>query len=426
MIKKIQNFVRHPLFGGSAVMIIGSNLANVIAYLYHLIIGRMLGPANYGELSSVISLLGLLFTSFNFLGLVIVKFISSAKEDEIPYMFRWFVNKSLYIAGGIALVLFLVSPKISDFLHIHISLAFLIAPIVFFAFLVFIYRSFAQGLMKFWSIVISMNIDLIVRLSLGVALIILGFSVFGTVLGITISTFLTFVYLKWTTRKNTVGDKVAKISLGTKVGKYALPILIATLTTNSMISTDVLLVKHFFDAQSSGIYASVSTLGRIIFYGTGPVSAVMFPLISKRQSQNKSSHKIFYLSLFLTFAICLTVTIIYFVFPELSVKILFGDKYLEGTRYLGLFAVFMSLFALASLVFNYFLSIEKTSVVFFSVLAAIMQVSGIILWHENFMEVIYVSIGASAFFLTSLILMYRNHITKDLSPAIKDADKDGN
>ena len=81
MKNKIANLIKHPLFSGSALMILGSNLANFIAYLYHLIIGRMLGPVAYGELSSVISALALIFISLNFLSLIIVKFVSSAQKN---------------------------------------------------------------------------------------------------------------------------------------------------------------------------------------------------------------------------------------------------------------------------------------------------------------------------------------------------------
>src|SRR3972149_7822692 len=87
------NLLKHPLFSGSAIMIFGSNLANFVAYLYHLVIGRLLGPAPYGELSAVLSVLGLIFASLNFLGLVIVKFVSSAKKDELVSIYSWFTKK---------------------------------------------------------------------------------------------------------------------------------------------------------------------------------------------------------------------------------------------------------------------------------------------------------------------------------------------
>jgi O-antigen/teichoic acid export membrane protein len=407
MIKKIKALIHNPLFGGSAVMMIGSNFANAIAYFYHLIIGRLLGPSDYGELSAVLSVLGLLFTSFNFLGLVIVKFVSSTKESEVPVMFRWFTKKTYKIGIVIGLLIFLSSPIISSFLHIELKTALLIAPIVFIAFLVFIYRSFAQGLLKFWVVVVSTNIDMLLRLTVGVTFVYIGFAVIGATFGILIAVLMSLLYLKKYTFKDFKSPETNhEFSLGKEVFSYSIPVLFATLTLNSMFSTDVILVKHFFNSHDAGIYASLSTLGKIIFYGTGPVSAVMFPMISKRHSQKQGLGKVFFLSFFLTLAISSWISFLYFLFPDYAIKILFGDKYIEGASNLFYFGVFMSLFAISSLIFNFFLSIEKTKVVYISLAVSMMQIIGIVVWHGSIISVISVSIVSCFIFLIALLTYY--------------------
>lgn len=413
MIKKLNQLITNPLFGGSAVMLIGSNFANAVAYLYHVIVGRMLGPSSYGELSAIISVLGLLFTSFNFLGLVVVKFVSSAKESEVGFIFNWFSGKTYKAALVVSSVLVLISPFLGNFLHVANLTTILIGPIVFFAFVTFVYRSFAQGMLKFMTVVISTNIDLVTRLLFAVIFIYLGLSVFGAVLGIVISMAASYFYLNKSVRKYIKKGKTGDIQFASKVFKYSIPILIATLTLNSIFTTDVILVKHFFNAHDAGIYASLSTLGRIIFYGTGPISAVMFPIIAKRYSQNQSINKVFFLSLALTLLMSFAVLFVYYLFPKIAIKILFGSGYLDGTPYLVLFGIFMTLYALSSLIFNFFLSIERTSVVYISVLASIVQIGGIILWHSNIYQVISVSIYATLGFFISLLIYYFYYIKYD-------------
>lgn len=406
MIKKINRLIKHPLFGGSATMLIGSNVANATAYLYHLVVGRLLGPSSYGELSAVLSVLGLLFTSFNFLGLVIVKFVSSAKESEIYFIFNWFTKKTYIVGLTLGIILLLINPFLSSFLHLDIKITLLIIPIVIFAFLAFVYRSFAQGLLKFWVVVISTNIDMLIRILLGVLLIYIGFSVFGAVFALVVSMFVSYLYLKKYVLKYIKKGGSGDIRFASKVFKYSIPILFATLTTNSLFTSDVILVKHFFSSHDAGIYASLSTLGRIIFYGTGPIAAVMFPMIAKRYSNKQKSEKIFYLSLLLTFALSAVVLMVYYLFPELSIKILFGSKYLDGSPYLFLFGIFMTLFALSSLIFNYFLSVEQTKVVYISIIISLFQILGIVIWHKNIFEVISVSIYSTLLFLIALCSFY--------------------
>jgi O-antigen/teichoic acid export membrane protein len=134
----------------------------------------------------------------------------------------------------------------------------------------------------------------------GLVLIYFGMGVFGAVFGILMAMVIPFIYLRWQLASYLRGGDFVIADFGRKVTRYSSPLLISTLSTNSLIMTDVLLVKHYFDPHSAGIYASLSTLGKIIFYGTGPISSVMFPLISKRFSENKSFGKVFMMSLVLT------------------------------------------------------------------------------------------------------------------------------
>src|SRR3990172_3378834 len=105
---QISRYIRHPLFSGSAVMIFGTNFANFFAYLYHLIIGRMLGPSAYSELAAALAALSLFSTVFVFLGLVVVKFVSGAKNEERGILYKWLTQKSLNL-GAIMVIILIIA-----------------------------------------------------------------------------------------------------------------------------------------------------------------------------------------------------------------------------------------------------------------------------------------------------------------------------
>jgi len=401
-----KSIIKNPLFSGSAIMIIGSNLSNFIAYIYHLIIGRMLGPSSYGTLAAVLSLLGLVTTVFSFLGVVIVKFVSAAEKEEADSLFKWFkgkINKS----GIILFILALLStPFLSKFLHIDYSILILVAPMFLFSLLLFFYRAFLQGLLRFKDIVISTNLDMFGRLIMGVILIYIGFSAFGAVAGIALSNLVTVLVLRRFLRdygnKKTVKDFLG----GKRIFSYSIPVIVASVTIHSFFSNDLLLVKHFFNAHDAGIFASLSTLGKIIFYGTAPVISVMFPLISKRHSKNQSYHKILFLSIFMTAGISACVTLIYYFLPELMINILYGSQFLGGATYLYLFGIFMTIFSISSLLLNYYLSKEETGIVYVALLAAALQFVGIWLYHDSIYTVAMINIGAVSFLLVSLLIYF--------------------
>jgi len=244
--ERIKRLISHPLFSGSALMIIGSNLSNFIAYIYHVIVGRMLGPSLYGELAAVLSIIGLFAAFFSFLGLVIVKFVSAANEKEIQGIISWFGKKTLKFGFAGAILIFLITPFLSRFLHIEYPIMVMLPAIFLLALFGFLYTSFLQGLLRFKEIVISTNINMIGRLILGTVFIYFGFSVFGVVLGILLAAAITFLLLRYFLREYNVFSHKKAFNDGKKVFKYAAPIVFVSISTYSIFSTDVLLVKHFF------------------------------------------------------------------------------------------------------------------------------------------------------------------------------------
>jgi O-antigen/teichoic acid export membrane protein len=376
----------------------------------------MLGPEGYGEFSSIISVLGVIFVAFNFLGTVIIKFISSAKDEEIPVLTGWFIRRIKFVAIFLSVLVFFASFSIAGFLHTDKNVTMILAPITFFAYLAFAYRSIAQGVLNFKVVVFSINLDMLIRFLLGILLIQAGYSVFGAVLGIMVSELVAFLYLYKTSGNYPKSSRKMKPSIGKKMLKYALLVFIATLATNSMFSTDVILVKHFFDSHEAGIYASLSSLGRIIFYGTGPISAVMFPIISRKYAKGESHKLIFNLSVLLTTGMSLGIVLVYYFFPELSIKILFGESFIDGSIYLFKFGILMSIYALGSLILSVLLSIDKIQAAYIPLAAAIAQALGIIAWHKNIDQVINISLVSSLFFLIAIFSFYRYYSSYEKPP----------
>src|SRR3972149_5404032 len=110
--------IAHPLFAGSSLMVVGSNIGNFFAYFYHLVLGRMLGPEKYSELASILSFAALVAALFSFIGIVVVKFLSSAPEKEISSYLSWFGKKAVILGVAISALTLVSVPLLSRFLRI--------------------------------------------------------------------------------------------------------------------------------------------------------------------------------------------------------------------------------------------------------------------------------------------------------------------
>ncbi len=405
MRKRINRLISHPLFSGSAIMIIGSNSASALNYLYHLVVGRLLGPSSYGEFASLISVIGLLGIIPAAVSLVIVKQVSSAKSDsEAKNLIRWFKSKAFIVSLSFALLMLVFSPLISSFLRINkFSYILLISLLFLFSLQTGFNRAILQGVLKFKEIVISILAENTAKVLISAILILLGFAVTGALTAYVgaslLGLYLTNYYLKVKNENDyPIHTNVKSVLFLT------IPMLVQTVSTTSMISSDVVLVKHFFSSHEAGIYAALSTLGKIIFFGTGPITAVMFPLVSKKNSKGESYRRVLIYSFTATALFALVICVFYFLAPTVAINLLFGPSYLESSSLLIWFGIFMSLFTLSSLLVNFGISLGKNRIAIFPLFSAILQIILIFLFHQTLFTVIIISSGVTALLLVTLLI----------------------
>ncbi len=406
--------VTNPLFSGSVIMIFGSNMANFFAYLYHFVIGRLLDASEYGEVGAILSLLGLLSVLISFFGLVIVKFVSSAEEGDLGAVFTLFNQLISKVGLFGAVILLVLSPLLSTFLHIELGTMLLVGPVFFASSQAFVYRAFLQGLLKFPQLVVSTNFEIILRLAIGAVLILFGFSVFGVFAGYLLAVILNFFLLKLFFKSIKIGKAKKKVFNKLKpVLNYALPIFVASFFSYAIISVDVLLVKHYFVSEQSGVYVVLSTLGRITFFAVAPISAVMFPIIAKRKSGKLNYKSIFRLSMALSLSMVALIVLVYQFLPNIVVGVLYGfGRYPQVYTVLPLTSVFVGLYALASQIVNYNFSLGHTKIAVLLPLTLLSQIIGIILFHDSLLSVIIVSIVTTGSLLVVLLgrLIYDKEI----------------
>ncbi len=198
---------------------------------------------------------------------------------------------------------------------------------------------------------------------------------------------------------------------------FTMPVLVQSLAVTSLYSSDLILVKHFFSSHDAGLYASLSTLGKIIFFGAGPIGTVMFPIVSSRHAKGLNVNRIFLYSFLATTVISLSILMVYLLLPGLAVNLLYGSAYLESANLLVWFGIFMSLFTHSSLLINFHLSLNRTKVVVLPLLAAIAQIAVIWFYHQSLFDVILVSIIVTTLLLVSLLIYstYGNKLNIDHS-----------
>jgi len=416
--KMFKKIFSNQLISGSLAMTIGTGIAGVGNYLYHLLMGRMLGPTDYGILASLISLSYLLSIPTATLNLVLVKFVSAFKGKKdfnaIRGLFKVSAQKILPFVLVFLLIFLILTPFIISFLHLNSSLPFILVLLAFFiSVFLTINRAFLQGLLRFGYFSFSSILEIFLKLSVAIPLVIWGFKVngalFGFLVGGIFGYLFTLIPLRWLFEK-----KNQKLKMGKKkILSFTLPVFFSTLAFTSLYTSDVVLVRHFLPGQESGFYAALALLGKIIFFATSPIVAVSFPLISERHASGDKYRHLLWTSLGLVGGICFLAMTVYFLFPSFLIKILYGSQYLPAVPFLGIFAVFLTLYSLSFLFVNFFLSIGRVKTVILPVVAGIFQIIFICFFHQNLRQIIFISVALAALLLVSLLLYCLQTIKKN-------------
>jgi len=156
-------------------------------------------------------------------------------------------------------------------------------------------------------------------------------------------------------------------------------------------TADVILVKHFFSPELAGQYSGLSILGRIIFFLSGVIAVVMFPMSSEAHYKvNGENGKILKQAFILVAVISLSSLIFYFLIPKFLIMALLGNKFLVLAGDVGWFGLAMVFYSFINVLAQYFLSRNRVGFIYILLGGVIMQIIFISFWHENIAQIIWI------------------------------------
>jgi O-antigen/teichoic acid export membrane protein len=412
MFKFSKRVLQHELIRGSSFLFIGYFFANILAFLFNLLVVRKLTPNNYGEYASLMSLFGLAVMPAGSLTTIIVKFatdfFSQNELSKAKKLYKQISYFLLFLCGVILLAVIFGSGIIQNFLHIHNTFyVVLVGVLISISYITIVNNAFLQSILRFDLLAIMALVAAIVKLVAGFAFISLNFALTGVFVALLFSSFIQYILpffpLRFLFTQNAAKQSVPIRNLIV----YAMPASLTVFALSSLTSTDVILVKHFLDPLHAGFYAGLSLVGKVIFYFTVPISSVMFPLLIKRFNKGENVLSLLLLSLLLVLIPGLIISTGYFLFPNLVIQFfLGGQKYESVAGYVGYFGIFLTIFSVINILVNFFLSLNKTGIAYIVTVAAMVQIFLISLFHKDFTQLITVSIGVSLVLVMLLLLYY--------------------
>ncbi len=403
------------LVSNTAIIFVGSTTASVFSYLFNMLMGRMLGPAQYGEMAAILALLmimsvggGVITTTTMFYTGEMYGLGNFAGIKKLLKIFSKYVFalSLLFFLVGVAL-----ARPIADFFSITHVVPVIIAFTSFiFGFVVLVNRGILQGTQRFVAYSLVGIFEMVLRVLLAVLFVKIGFALSGAIAATVIAAAATYFVTFWPLSKlwqKIEKDDPAEFHFDKKeVMAYVGPVFISTLLLATLLNLDVILVKHYFPADQAGLYAALSTVGKIILYLTSPIISVMFPMIMEKKSKGEKHFKMLLFSLILTFVGALLVLSVYSVAPSLVMRILYGKGYTQLYYLLPQLGIFVLFYTLVNLLANYFLAVKNFVFLIFMIAALALVLIWTGLSHTSITTIIKIFTVSNALLFVSMIGYY--------------------
>lgn len=332
----IKNLFLTTILGG----IIG-----ILNYLFNIFVVRYTNQEIFSIFTASLGIIYIVQIPATSIQTLLTKVVAKNDNNNLQ-KYKWESLISFGIIGAISsLLFFFFKQPISSVASIPENTVAYLAITLLFSFLSPIYKAFLLGEERIISFNLLMLLETVLKFAIGAIAIKMGGTLSLLILASSLPSIITSLVMLPLIKVNRSGSKIK-----TNYKDFIL-ITLFILFLTLPYTIDLVLVNSEFRAE----YGSISLLGKLVYFSSIMTASVMFARVSN-ENQERNRRRSLIISLILALSIGLVISLMYFVMTDLVIKLTIGEQYLAVGKYLGLFGVCMSGFAVVYMVANYFIS----------------------------------------------------------------------
>ena len=336
---------------GSVYLFLGTTASTVLSAIASILFGRLLGPGGYGLYSLSLTPPSLLLLATNFgLNVGIVKYISEYQRRGRYLTIKRLILKALLFQGLLSIFLSLIVFMYSDILsmyvinrpeageYVKITSLYLIGVVV----LGTLNQGFI-GLNRMDSVSTTMFIQALTKVFLGVGLVVLGFGIWGAVVGHSLSYIIALVIGLALIYKIVFGsfsddnqnEYVDRIGLKDLI-IFGFPVYIGSLSLPILgVYRNYLMSLYTSDAEIGNFMAAMNLSSALIVFVT-PIVSTLFSSFSRldRERELNIIRDLFRYSVKYSSVLVLPVALYLSLMADEVISLLYGSDYVSAPLYL--------------------------------------------------------------------------------------------
>jgi O-antigen/teichoic acid export membrane protein len=354
--------------------------ANLSNYIFHVVMTRMLGPADYGALGALLAVILVLSVPASAFQAVIARRAATTSDDvELRSLLHGSAQLTAAIGLALTATLVLTAPWMKHFFKVNsvIPMLFLaafmlpatIGPVV---------RGSLQGTERLIWLGLSLLGGTLIKLALGTGLVSAGAGIEGAVAAVALAEGLGLAIAFWPLRRLRAGPR--KRTALAPIIREASRASLALLAYWLLVSIDLILARHYLPREVSGRYAAASLLGRAVLFLPAGLTLVVYPRFAARPN-SRQAHQLLVVSLTIVWLLGGIATFVVAAFPSL-IGILFGRAY-GGVGAVGpLLTLAMTCYGLVNVLLFYRLAAGRAPVKTLW-MGALAEIAAVIVFHRS-------------------------------------------
>lgn len=379
---------------GASVVTIMTMLANVLNYASNLVFSRLLEPVGYGELVALLAVALVVAIPSGAAQTVIAERVAAYKEagkrDSLLFLMRHGLAHVSAIAAVVTVVYVACIPLVIEALNLDdVGAAIALAPLIFLSLTHPVILGLVQGLGRFVALGSIMVSIALLRIIFGVALVVAGTGAAGAIGGQALGILVATLISAWLLRDYLLpgGTGAARSGLKRKPDVRMATASAAFVAFAVLGNLDVVLAAIFMSEVDVGMYAAISTVGKIVLFAPMAVPYVMVSHATRELRETGTGKRSLRISGLIVMAISAVVVVPAAIAPELVVKVMFGPDYAAAADGVRPILIAGAGLALLYLIVVYSVTINDRRWFNLLLIGVALQVGGISLFHSSPAEV---------------------------------------
>lgn len=382
-------------------------VTNSLAYIFSILMGRMLGPVGFGSLSALLAFIALLESPWAAVHTVAAHHVAIAGDARrrVIYFLRRMLLASAVAGVIMAILLPLGGALLFDERPDRVRLLAIAGLTVAFSIASTAMMGDLHGSRRFLRMGGISAAAALTRLGLGAALVLAGWGVAGALLGTAgraIVLFLGALISTGIPRKREEGPEDPRPVL-----REWFPVFAALGALAILTGADMLVVKARFDPVDAGHYAASALFGKVVLFLAAAAGLVLFPHASASGAGDKSRG---YLLRALAFALVPAGAVLglYLVAARPLSALVFGESFEGAASLLPLAGLAMAFAGIVQILLQYFVATRHVRHVFTLCAIVLLEPLALLLLPGTLTQVwIVVAVSTGFAALVGLLLAFR-------------------